>query len=68
MKKKEKTQLSALSIVELKKKIIETEEAMTKELRDKETKQTKDVRGIKKMRQRIAIMKTIVRQKEVIHE
>lgn len=68
MKKKEKKQLHAMSVVELKKKITETEGAMTKELRDKETKQTKDVRGIKKMRQRIAIMKTIVRQKELIHE
>lgn len=68
MKKKEKVQLSAFSIAELEKKIIETEEAMTKEFRDKGTKQTKDVRVGKKMRQRIAIMKTIVRQKKLKHE
>lgn len=69
MKTKEKKQLHAMSGAELKKKITESEVAMTKELRDKGTKQIKDVHGVKKMRQRIAIMKTIIRQKELLtHE
>ncbi len=68
MKTKEKKQVHAMSAAELKKKIAEAEAAMTKELRDKGTKQIKDIRGVKKMRQRIAIMKTIVRQKELTHE
>lgn len=68
MKKKEKTQIQAASITDLHKQIIALEKTITEKMRDRITKQVKNVREIKELRRKVAIIKTIIAQKELVNE
>lgn len=68
MKKKEKEQLMSRDIGELRKQITELEKKIVQTIGERATKQTKDIRAVKKMRKEIAILLTFVRQKELVHE
>lgn len=68
MKKKEKQQLHAQSLADLTKKATEIEKKLKEAIRDRVAKPTKDVHAIKKMREELAIVKTLARQKELAHE
>ena len=67
MKKKEKTHIRELAITELNKQIVETEHKLAQTLRDKLSKQGKDLHDVQKMRKKLAVLKTVVREKELAH-
>lgn len=68
MKKKEKQQLHTQSLADLTKLIAETEKKLKEAERDIVSKPTKDVHSRKKFRERLAILRTIAREKELTHE
>ncbi len=57
-----------MSLSDLQKEIAQTEKKLKEAARDMVAKPTKDVHGMKKLRKKIAILKTIARQKELVHE
>ncbi len=67
MKKKEKDQIRALSVTEVNKHIVESEHKLAEMLRDRLTKQMKNVHEVKKLRKQLAVLKTVARQKELAH-
>lgn len=68
MKKKEKTQLQATSIADLQKQVTALEKTITEKMRDRATKQVKNVHEIKDLRKKVARVKTFIRQKELVNE
>ena len=68
MKKKEKNELRAATLEELKKQISNVEKNIAEKMRDRATKSVKNVREIKMLRKKLAVLKTVVRQKEFTHE
>ena len=68
MKKKEKSELRGATLEELKKQISSVEKTVAEKMRDRATKSVKNVREIKMLRKKLAVLKTIVRQKEFTHE
>lgn len=68
MKKKEKEQMRAASITDLQKQVAALEKTITDKMRDRVTKQVKNVHEIKELRKKVAIVKTIIRQKELVNE
>jgi len=67
MKKDERSALHGMSMEELVKRIVEEEKKLAAIMRDRVAKQVRDVREIKRARQRIAVLKTIHREKEISH-
>ena len=67
MKKKEKDQIRALSVTEVNKHIVESEHKLAEMLRDRLTKQMKNVHEVKKLRKQLAVLKTVARQKELAY-
>lgn len=68
MKKKEKTQIQAANSGDLQKQVALLEKTITEKMRDKATKQVKNVHEIKELRKKVAIVKTCIRQKELVNE
>ncbi len=68
MKKKEKKEIQTAGITDLQKQVAALEKTMTEKMRDRATKQVKNVHEIKELRKKIAIVKTIMRQKELVNE
>ncbi|OGG24289.1 50S ribosomal protein L29 [Candidatus Gottesmanbacteria bacterium RIFCSPLOWO2_01_FULL_43_11b] len=68
MKKKEKSELRGATLEELIKQISGVEKTAAEKMRDRATKSVKNVREIKMLRKKIAVLKTVVRQKEFTHE
>lgn len=65
MKKKEKKQLHEASKENLQKQVVGLEKTIREQLRDAGTKQGKNIHEIKALRKNVAIVKTIIRQKEL---
>lgn len=68
MKKKEKTTLGEASVDQLKKRAVELEKDLETLAINRYTKQSKNVRESKILRYKLAVVKTIIRQKEMINE
>lgn len=68
MKQKEKTALRSQSVAELKKRRSETEQKLAAFRLSRYTKQSKNVRESKQLRQQIAILSTVIAEKEQTHE
>jgi len=66
MKAKEKTTLHTMTIDELKKKLAEKASDLARFTKERYTKQSKNVREGKTIRQEIAKIKTQIRQKELL--
>lgn len=67
MKKKEKQQLHAQNLSDVTKLIAEAEKKIREAARDRFTKPAKDVHVIKKLRKRLATLRTVAREKELPH-
>lgn len=67
MKKKELTTLVASDIEELRKEVSAMKRTITTTSVARRTKPVKNIREVKKMRNRLAIMLTAIRQKELQH-
>lgn len=65
MKKKEKASLHGMTVDELGKRIKEMQDKLVSYNVDRYTKQSKNLREGKMLRKHIAILKTLVRQKEL---
>lgn len=65
MKKKEKKQLQELSTADLQKQAVTLEQSIREKLRDAKTKQVKNVHEIRSLKKTVAIVKTIIRKKEL---
>lgn len=69
MKKKEQTSLQSMTAVELGKVLVDAKTALAiRQLADRYTKQSKNVREGRALREKIAIVSTLLRQKEISHE
>lgn len=69
MKKKEKTSLKLMTDKELVKVLDDAKTALTiRQLADRSTKQSKNVREGTALRRKIAVVSTLLRQKEITHE
>jgi len=68
MKKKEMTSLKAMSVEELKKVLVDAKTALSLLMINRHTKQMKNVHEGRMLRRKIAIVSTIIRQKELVHE
>ena len=68
MKKKEKTNLHSASAAELAKIVQETEAKLAASRVTRYSKQPKNVREARTMKNKIAVAKTIMRYKELQHE
>lgn len=66
MKRKDLNTTRSLTVVELKKKILETERSLAENVRERYTKQSKNVRESKQLRITIAQMYTLLREKELL--
>lgn len=66
MKTKEKTALHTMTIDELKKMLAEKSKSLAVFTKERYTKQSKNVREGKNIRQEIARIKTQIRQKELL--
>ncbi len=64
MKKKEKTSLVTASTIELEKQLAETAKKLASLRLERYTKQMKNTREARTLRKDIAIIKTVIRQKE----
>lgn len=67
MKKKELTTIIASDVEELRKEVSTIKRTITTTLVSRRTKPAKNIREVKKMRNRLAIMLTAIRQKELNH-
>lgn len=68
MKRQEKEVLHQESLVRLRERLAEEEKKLTETLIKLKQGQLKDVHAAKKIRKRIAVIKTIIREKELIKE
>lgn len=69
MKKKEMTSLKAMTALELGKVLADAKTALAiRQLADRTTKQSKNVREGRALRQKIAVVSTVLRQKELVHD
>ncbi len=68
MKKKEKTSLQSMSGAELGKVLVDAKTALAIGAMNRYTKQSKNVREGRALREKIARVATFIRQKELIHE
>lgn len=68
MKQKEKTALRGMTDTELKKQRAEMQQKLAALRLSRYTKQSKNVREAKVMRQRIAVLSSVIREKESVHE
>jgi len=69
MKKKEKTSLKTMSAAELGKVLVDAKTALAiRQLADRYTKQSKNVHEAGALRRKIAVVSTLLRQKEIVHE
>jgi ribosomal protein L29 len=67
MKKKDVTTLLATDVDELRKEVSAMKRTITTTLVTRRTKPAKNIREVKKMRNKVAIMLTAIRQKELQH-
>jgi hypothetical protein len=68
MKKKDVTALLTTEVDELRKEVSAMKRTITTTLTTRRTKPAKNIREVKKMRNKLAIMLTAIRQKELLHE
>jgi ribosomal protein L29 len=68
MKKKEQTSLKAMTDKELVKVLVDAKTALAILTMNRYTKQSKNVREGRVLREKIAIVSTLIRQKEITHE
>ncbi len=68
MKKKEKQSLQSMSTEALSKDLRQITDKLAATLLSRYTKQSKNIREARTMRRKIAVIKTILRQKELIKE
>lgn len=68
MKQKEKTSLRGMTIVELKKQLTDMQQKLAALRLSRYTKQSKNVRESKVMRQKVAVLSSIICEKESAHE
>jgi ribosomal protein L29 len=68
MKTKAQTALKAMTAVELLKVLVDAKTALAILTMNRYTKQSKNVREGKSLREKIAIVSTFLRQKEIVHE
>lgn len=68
MKKKEQTSLQSMTAVELGKVLVDAKTALAILTMNRYTKQSKNVREGRALREKIAIVSTLLRQKEISHE
>lgn len=68
MKKKEKQSLQAMSPEALTKDLRQVTDKLAATLLSRYTKQSKNIREVRTMRRKIAVIKTVLRQKELIKE
>lgn len=68
MKTKAQTALKAMTAVELLKVLVDAKTALVILTMNRYTKQSKNVREGKSLREKIAIVSTFLRQKEIVHE
>lgn len=68
MKTKAQTALKAMTAVELLKVLVDAKTALAILTMNRYTKQSKNVREGKSLREKIAIVSTLLRQKEIVHE
>jgi ribosomal protein L29 len=66
MKRKDLESAKVLTTEELQKKIVESERSLAEIVRERYTKQSKNVRAGRLVRTTIAQLKTIVREKELL--
>ncbi len=67
MKKKELTTVMASESEELRKEVVALKRTITTTLVTRRTKPAKNIREVKKMRNKVAVMLTAIRQKELQH-
>jgi ribosomal protein L29 len=67
MKKKEITTVLASDVEELRKEVVSLKRTILTTLVTRRTKPAKNIREVKKMRNRLAILLTAIRQKELQH-
>lgn len=65
MKIKEKTSLHQATETQLKKQILDLEKSLAGIMANRYTKQSKNVREARQLRHKLAVMKTILHQKEL---
>jgi ribosomal protein L29 len=68
MKKKEMTALKSMTVLELRKVLADAKTARAIGVMNRYTKQSKNVREGRALRQKIAVVSGVLRQKELIHE
>lgn len=68
MKKKERASLKAMTTKELVKVLVDAKTALAILTMNRYTKQSKNVREGRALRRKIAIISTLLRQKELTHE
>lgn len=68
MKKKEKTSLQSMTIEELRKVLADAKTALAIFVMNRYTKQSKNVREGRALREKIARIFSFIRQKELTHE
>ena len=68
MKKKEKTSVKAMTALELGKVLADARTALAILTMNRYTKQSKNVHEGTALRRKIAIVSTVLRQKELVHE
>jgi len=69
MKTKAQTALRAMTAVELTKVLVDAQTALAiRQMADRTTKQSKNVREGRALREKIAVVSTLLRQKELQHE
>jgi ribosomal protein L29 len=68
MKRKEKTSLQSMNGAELSKVLVDAKTALAIGAMNRYTKQPKNVREGRALREKIARVATLIRQKELIHE
>jgi ribosomal protein L29 len=68
MKSKAQTTLQAMTSKELVKVLVDAKTALAILTMNRYTKQSKNVREGKALRQKIALVSTFLRQKEIVHE
>lgn len=66
MKKKEKQELHQKTISQLQKEVIKAEKEIAKLRLELRAGKVKNVRGLMNQRQRLAVLKTILREKELV--
>lgn len=67
MKAKDKKQLGSMDEAELTKTLVETEKKLAGVVGSRYSKQSVNVREVKNLRYKIAVLRTFIRQKELQH-